>query len=98
MIMEESNRATKKLGIYRKELYGVFEGIVGRQMTEEEHSSLKEVMVKYVEANSERPILPSEPKEHIYVCGNCGGRTRGNGRKFKRNMNRSYKKDNEENV
>lgn len=83
----------KKLGTYRKDVYVLFEKIVGREMTSEEHKQLKEIIVEYVNANSERPIMSEKQKEHIYICGNCGGRVRGKGVKFKRSMNRNYKKE-----
>lgn len=62
--------AIKSTGEYRKEVYALFEEIVGRAMTSEEHEKLKAILKDYL-AEHRVVVDSSKPHEHIFTCANC---------------------------
>lgn len=58
-------------GEIRTKLYQYVGGILGREVTTEEHDAIKALVVEY--GSVTRVVSPTQPLEHHYVCTKCGG-------------------------
>lgn len=68
--MTEIPKPIKSLGAYRKDVYTLFEDIVGRKMSDEEHARIKVILTDYL-AEHRVIIDTSKPIEHIFTCAKC---------------------------
>ena len=76
----------KPRGAYRKEFYAIFERMIGREMTPEEHENLKTLMVEYLrDCQMDLPPLPTKV-EYTFTCRNCRQQTMGKGKDFRKKM------------
>lgn len=73
-------------GAYRKDFYAIFEGMVGRKMTDQEHAFLKAMMLNYLKEHGTTVMASNEVREHTFTCKKCGGVTKGKGKSFKSKM------------
>ena len=71
----------KSTGEYRKEVYAEFQKIVGREMTDDEHRRIKNLMIMYLK---EHRVIVDTEKQITYeiICPKCGGTKKGSGHQF----------------
>ena len=76
----------KPRGAYRKELYAIFQQMLGREMTPEEHDNLKTLMVEYLRDHQMDLAPPPTKIEYTFTCRNCRQQTYGKGKEFRKKM------------
>ncbi len=79
-------------GEHRKELYAIVGKILRRDITETEHDMLKEVLVAH-EREAARVVVTKvpnmPPQRYVFTCRECGKKTEGSGKVFKKDTIRS---------
>jgi hypothetical protein len=78
----------KSRGQYRKDAYALFEKLVGRQMTEDEHVELKTLMVEYLRDHQMDFPAPATKIDYTFTCKKCQMQTAGKGKDFRKKMMR----------
>ena len=78
----------KTRGAYRKEFYAIFESIIGREMTPEEHTNLKTLIVEYLRDHQMDLAPPPTKIEYTFTCRNCRQQTEGRGKEFRKKMSK----------
>lgn len=79
-------------GEYRKQIYSIIQNTIGRNLTDNEHVFLSNLLKNYVNSYAPTEPLFQQPIEHHYVCLKCRGVITGKGRDFSHRMNRQVKK------
>lgn len=67
----EINQQKKPIGFYRKEMYALFEHLVGRKMTEKEHELLKQTFMAALREHQTMNNPNPNPIEHRILCPKC---------------------------
>ncbi len=71
--------------MYRLEFYKMFEDIIGRLMTEEEHKKLKTLMQGYLEDHTVH-VPVHQAIDYTFTCRNCKKTEVGAGKDFRQKM------------
>jgi len=58
-------------GNYRKQIYSVIQDTIGRNLTENEHKFLSNILKAYVNAHAPTKPLETAPLKHLWTCTNC---------------------------
>lgn len=82
----------KTAGTYRKEIYNVIQTTIGRNLTDNEHTFLSNLLKDYVNSHAPTRPLIQIPIKHEYICTKCRSIKAGEGRSFTHRMNQQTKR------